>query len=81
MWYCKVKHLDITPKSRIHSQIGNVVSHVSQCARAYHKAAIDFNSASENLTSGLQKAANVLSKDANLKSPLLKVCTCVLRKL
>jgi uncharacterized protein YfcZ (UPF0381/DUF406 family) len=54
-------------------QIGNVVNHVSKCAKAYHKAAVEFNSASENLTSGLQKAANVLSKDANLKSPLLKV--------
>ncbi|CAB3977984.1 Arf-GAP with coiled-coil, ANK repeat and PH domain-containing 2 [Paramuricea clavata] len=53
-------------------EIGNVVSHVSKCAKAYHKAAVDFNSASENLTSGLQKAANVLSRDANLKNPLLK---------
>ncbi|XP_028398906.1 ADP-ribosylation factor GTPase-activating protein AGD4-like isoform X2 [Dendronephthya gigantea] len=53
-------------------EIGNVVGHVSNCAKAYHKAAMNFNTASENFTTGLQKAANVLAKDANLKSPLLK---------
>lgn len=53
-------------------EIGNVVSHVTACAKAYHKAGMEFTTASINFTSGLQKAANVLSKDAKLRNPLLK---------